>query len=491
MEVDGPQRGRGPAASLLARGLALAAFVALSLADGAGASDVASPTKVLRVATSGDYAPFSFPAPAGTPEPGLEGFDLEVARLFARERGYTVEFVRFRWPDLGRELAAGNFDIAMSGVTMRPERSIAGRFSVPVATSHAVAVTWKGSGATDFKELDVPNRRVAVNAGGHLEKVANDVFRRAVVIPIPDNDAVRMALLDRTFDAVVTDNYEEKVWTATTPDAVRFRPLSDDRKAYLLPADRAELALELDRWLLTREADGTLAGLRSRHLDGPPSSDEKPPQATAEPLAALSAAIVERLALMPMVYAAKKRDGKPVEDKAQEAAVLDAAVRAVAAEASAVEASAGRVANAHAPATGAVDPEAVRSLFQALIAMGKDAQQKLADLDARRRPGVVRRRPDAAAGAKATGGAAVSAEGSPPADEPPARSRERVYSLADDLRPAIGRITSKVASILVAMRKPITVTQARRHLGNALAPHAVGSTHVDAMANAVARISSR
>ena len=88
---------------------------------------------MLRVGTSGDYAPFSS-GDGGS----RAGFDIAVARAYAEERGLGLEFVRFRWPDLVRDLAAGRFDVAMSGVTVQPRRSLAGRFSVPVVESGAV-----------------------------------------------------------------------------------------------------------------------------------------------------------------------------------------------------------------------------------------------------------------------------------------------------------------------------------------------------------------
>lgn len=454
---------------------------------------------VLRVATSGDYAPFSWDASAGdagiaapgasssaapassappprTPAPMLTGFDIEVATQFAREHGYQLELVRFRWPDLGRELATGNFDVAMSGVTLKPERSVAGRFTVPVARTHAVALTWKGSGATTMAELDVPVRRIAVNAGGHLESVAREAFRRAEVVAIADNEAVRMALLDRAFDAVVTDSFEQKVWTEGVRDVVEIGPLSDDRKGYLLPADRGPLAAQLDRWLLAREKDGTLAGLRSRHFattSGAPTGGET--FAAAEPLAALATAVVERLALMPLVYEAKQREGKATEDKAQEAAVLDGAVQALAEAAT---------------AAGAAPPDmvAARSLFEVLIEMGKDAQQSQAGSEARRRPGAVRHRPKQPEATPTSDAVAAAAE----PDGRPARPKaaSRTYDLATELRPAIGRIGEKIARILVAM-EPVGVTQANRVLGHSLVPQNVKAERIDALATAVATFSSR
>src|SRR5882724_6528427 len=76
----------------------------------------------LRVGTSGDYAPFSVRAADGT----LSGFDIEVARAYAAERGREIVFVPFRWPELGARFVAGDFDIVMSGVTVRPDRLVAG-----------------------------------------------------------------------------------------------------------------------------------------------------------------------------------------------------------------------------------------------------------------------------------------------------------------------------------------------------------------------------
>src|SRR3989442_7608841 len=89
----------------------------------------------LRVGTSGDYPPFSLAR-----DDRLEGLDVEVARRFARDSGRRLELVRFRWPELTRDLAAGRFDLAMGRVTLRPERAVAGVFTRPVAAAGAVVL---------------------------------------------------------------------------------------------------------------------------------------------------------------------------------------------------------------------------------------------------------------------------------------------------------------------------------------------------------------
>lgn len=554
------------AASTVAR-LALVALVggALGLPPTlpAIADTASSGAKVLRVGTSGDYSPFSSSTPsaarplsseaaeraerAGTrsndrgvwtnlAQSHLHGFDIALARAFAIDRGYELEFVRFRWPELSRDLAAGRFDVAMSGITLRAERSILGRYTIPVAATHAVALTWKGSGIDTLEHLNRSSRTIAVNAGGHLEKVADQVFRRANVVALADNEAVRMALLDRAFDAVVTDNFEAQNWAAPARHVVALGPLSDDRKAFFLPADHGDLAAELDRWLMAKEKDGTLAKLRREyfHADGNESEDT----ATAEPLQALAEAVVERLALMPFVYDAKKRAGLPVEDSAREQEVLAAAQRAV--DTAATQAGVARP-----------DPIAVRLTFEVLMAMGRDAQNKLVERDERYRDSAVPRRKktgeqadsspnkggdtgnvDGVVTAKRTDVPPVQpvAKDNPVATADPANhatkdaatanletkpagsesaaalvspegdivfptvldrvdTRERAYDLASQLRPAIGRITDKIARALVALPSPLSSTQSRNALLPVLRSHGVDPKRVGELADALAMLS--
>ena len=75
-----------------------------------------------RVGTSGDYAPFS--------KDGA-GFDVDVARLFAAEqaraRARAVQVAQ-----LAQSLERGDFEVAMSGVTWRPDRDVHGWLTLAI-----------------------------------------------------------------------------------------------------------------------------------------------------------------------------------------------------------------------------------------------------------------------------------------------------------------------------------------------------------------------
>ena len=92
---------------------------------------------VLRIGTSGDYQPFSLCLKG--PE-SCQGFDIDLAQRMAQDLDVGVQFVRFRWPELLQDLHAGKFDIAMSGITIRPDRALQATFSRPYTSSQSVIV---------------------------------------------------------------------------------------------------------------------------------------------------------------------------------------------------------------------------------------------------------------------------------------------------------------------------------------------------------------
>jgi cyclohexadienyl dehydratase len=349
--------------------------------------------EALRVGTSGDYAPFSVKLDRDPSD--FEGFDIAVARAYAKARGLEVKFVRFRWPELNRGLLTNRFDLAMSGVTVRVERSAIGRFTIATVQTGAVVVAQPKERFLKIDDLNRQNVRIGVNLGGHLEHVAYANFPAATLIAIPDNAMVLSALMEGSIDAAVTDDLEAPGWMLGGKDLALFGPFTTDRKAYLVRADREQLATNLNSWLLEREADGTLARLREQYFE---LSDSPK---LASPLRALLAAIDERLALMPLVGIAKRRASLPLVAPTRETLVLDAAVESVLAAAE---------------RQGVTPPpqDAVRKLFIAQMEAGKEVQL-----------------------------AALS--------DPVFTSLETVPNLRTELRPALLRIGERIAQLLVAL----------------------------------------
>lgn len=240
---------------------------------------------VLRVGTSGDYPPFST-----WREGQVSDFDAALLESYASDRGYRLEWVRFRWPELVADLGAKRFELAASGITVRPERSLAGRYTVTVARNGALLLlrrpAWAPSPGSGTREeplallhaLDRPDFRVAVNRGGHLERVARAHFHHARILAIPDNAAVREALATGQADAALTNTTEGPRWAEGLSGIERIGPFTRDVVALYVSPSRAELAADLDAWLLRQEESGALGQLRTRctWAPAPPSPPRCP-----------------------------------------------------------------------------------------------------------------------------------------------------------------------------------------------------------------------
>ena len=415
-------RSRGVGAGILAALLALLLLPAAALSKPRGGT--------LRVGTSGDYAPFSVAKDVDPPR--YEGFDIELARRYARDRGLEIEWVRFRWPTLLRDLEAGRFDVAMSGVTVAPSRSVAGIFSVPLVETGAVALVADSAQFGTPEALDRQSVRIAVNAGGHLESVAHSKFPHATLLVIPENSGVVKALADGAVDAALTDSAEASHWEGELPDVKRLGPFTLDRKAFLVAGGATELAADLDRWLLEREADGSLDALR-REQFGP-----GPWARVAQPLPALVAAIDERLSLMPWVAVAKRRDGLPLVAPAREAAVLDESTRAVAADAK---------------ARGIAPPpeSLVRAFFEAQMEAARQVQRDVSR--------------DASYGAP-----------------------ESLPDLDTALRPAISRVGARIARLVLAVPADTDADRISKALSAGLRTTAVTPASREAIARSLAAL---
>ncbi len=298
---------------------------------------------VLRVGTSGDYPPFSLLSEddgreAAHDPPARSGFDIEVASRLASDLGFDVEFRPFDWPGLAGAMAAGDFDLAMSGVTWRPGRAAVGWMSRAVAAGGACVVS--SEGAPD------PPRRVAVNRGGILERWTRDQFGGGAseVIAVDDNLSLPGRLERGEVDAFVTDSFEVEHFGRDGWVRDCEPPL--DRKVFwVAPQTADDLGPAVDRWIQRNE--GWLEARREEWFGHGQRRDE------LDHLLDLTA---RRLAFMPAVAAWKAARGTPIEDLERERQVLEAA------ESTAVEYG--------------LEPQPVREWFALQIDLAKAVQQR-------------------------------------------------------------------------------------------------------------------
>jgi chorismate mutase len=248
----------------------------------------------------------------------------------ARDLGYAVVFVPFHWPDLGPRVAAGEFDVAMSGVTWRPDRAVVGWMTRAVATGGPCVV---GSAHP---------RSVGVNRGGVLERFARARFPEAQILAIDRNQDLPGLLARGEVDAIASDSFEAPLLAG--PDVPRRCDPPLDRKVYWVsPARAAELGPRIDAWLARHDRE--VDALRARWLGG------SAPRGDVDALLDL---LARRLALMPSVARWKRARGVAIDDPAREARVLAAARQSA--------------------ATAGLAPDPVEALFRVQIRLASRIQ---------------------------------------------------------------------------------------------------------------------
>jgi cyclohexadienyl dehydratase len=222
-------------------------------------------TGILRVATTGDYAPFS-----ETVDGVTQGIDISLANDLATALGVKVQFVETTWPTLMDDLQTGAFDIAMSGISRSLDRQRQGFFSQPYHVGGKTPIV-RCEQTEKFKSLaqiDQAGVRVIVNPGGTNERFTTGNISVANVSIFADNRSIFDEIAEGRADVMITDAIEVRLQATRDPRLCASMPdktLTYQEKAYLLPQDIIWKEF-VDAWLSQRIGDGTVAKIFAQEL---------------------------------------------------------------------------------------------------------------------------------------------------------------------------------------------------------------------------------
>lgn len=164
------------------------------------AIDVIAARGVVRIGVPDDLPPFGAPGEGGE----LEGYDIDVANLLAKDLGVRAELVPLKSGNRIASLLTHRVDLLVANLGVNPERAKSIAFSSPYAPFFSAVFGAPGIAAASPAEL--AGKRVAVTRDSLEDRELSAVARGAEILRLNDNKAAMDAYLAGQADLIATGN---------------------------------------------------------------------------------------------------------------------------------------------------------------------------------------------------------------------------------------------------------------------------------------------
>ena len=223
---------------------------------------------VLRVGTAGDYKPMSFL----DPETGTYwGFDTELAEDLAAALGVEIEYVPTSWPTLMDDTLAGEFDLAICGITITDARKEQALMSVGYL-QNGKTVLCRAEDADRYTSLEAINRpevRVMENPGGLNEKFARENLPDATLIIHDVNQEIPGLVASGEADVMITEIMEAGYYVGQDSRLAApliYEPFTNGQLGVLMPKGSEDLLEYVNGFLEEERANGRLDELAGKYI---------------------------------------------------------------------------------------------------------------------------------------------------------------------------------------------------------------------------------
>jgi ABC-type amino acid transport substrate-binding protein len=171
------------------------------------------------------------------------------------------------------DLERRRFDLALSGISITPERARATDFSLPYVFDGKTPIARRedASRFSSLAQIDQPGVRVVVNPGGTNEHFVREHVKRATIIIHPDNQTIFEEIIAHRADVMFTDGIEVRLQVRRHPElkGTMAEPLTRAGKAILVPKG-SDLSPRIDAWLAGQIESGQIAERLGRFVDHEP-----------------------------------------------------------------------------------------------------------------------------------------------------------------------------------------------------------------------------
>ncbi|MCM2272473.1 MAG: basic amino acid ABC transporter substrate-binding protein [candidate division Zixibacteria bacterium] len=243
----------------------VAAVCGVTGCTGSGGSGLAS--GVLRVGTDATYPPFET-VDTETGEP--VGFDIDLITEIAKLNGWKPEFIITPFDGMIPGLQGEKYDVAISSITITPERSAVVDFSTPYYTAgQIVAVPLNDTSISGI--ADLAGKRVGVQLGTTGEMMA----QKTEGLEVFSYDNIGAAFIDMSngnLDAVLNDFPTTQAYIRSHASARTVGEiLSKEQYGIALRKGSEELRAKINQALESLKASGRYREIHLKWFDTEPA----------------------------------------------------------------------------------------------------------------------------------------------------------------------------------------------------------------------------
>ena len=193
----------------------------------------------------------------------LIGFEIDLAKEFAKDQGLEIEFVPTAWDGIIPALLAGKFDVIIGGMTITEARQKTVDFSIPYAQGGVQLAAHKQE-AKGFKTIaDFNSRRVTLTArrGTTAAKAAKELMPKARLRQFDDDSQAFQEVLNGRAHAALASSPKPEHQSVKHADTL-FLPfekmLFEGNEGMAFAKGDPESISVFNTWIENKKASGWL-----------------------------------------------------------------------------------------------------------------------------------------------------------------------------------------------------------------------------------------
>lgn len=234
-------------------------------------TDVLAKEKII-VGLDPTFAPIGFVDENGE----FVGFDIDLAKEFAKRTDRDIEFKAINWDTKEIDLDSGNIDLVWNGLTYTPERAMAMQLSDKYLDDNLVLVSLQDKKYETLENLKGKNIAVQVNSSS--EQAANDKkdFFKSIK-SYPDYNQAMLNLKNGSVDGVLIDEIVARYISKKENINIYVSKNIVESAVFSVAAKKGNTKLveDINQFLKEVNSDGTISSLKEKWLGADPNTQEK------------------------------------------------------------------------------------------------------------------------------------------------------------------------------------------------------------------------